>query len=152
MRFPLTVGVLVGGVVLAAPIPKEKEKPKKDEDAIQSIWELVTTEANGVTVPAGADTTMRFAFADGKLKLTLVGKPKEQDATYKLDPDATPKAIDIDEGKGRTSLGIYELDGDKLRICLAEGKTPVRPTEFKAAGKRVMVVTFKRVKEDKKEK
>ncbi len=152
MRFLPAVGLMAAcGAAIAAPIPKEKDKPKKDEVAILGVWELVTMEVNGMVLPAGGEM-MRFAFTDGKLKLTLVGKPKEQDATYKLDPAAAPKAIDIDEGKGRTSLGIYDLDGDKLRICLAEGKTPVRPTEFKGVGKAVVVFTLRRVADEKKDK
>ena len=152
MRFFQAVGVLVAcGLAVAAPVPKEKDKPKKDGDAIQAVWRLETMEVNGMTLEAGAEM-MRFAFADGKLKLTLLGKPKEQDATYKLDPTAAPKTIDIDEGKGRTSLGIYDLDGDTLRICLAEGKAPVRPTEFKGAGKAVCVFTLRRVADEKKDK
>jgi len=67
---------------------------------------------------------------------------------YKLDPDASPKSIDMSEG-GRLSPGIYELDGDTLKICLAEGPTATRPTVMKPDGMRVAVVTFKRVKADK---
>jgi uncharacterized protein (TIGR03067 family) len=53
-----------------------------------------------------------------------------------LDPTKTPKAIDfeITSGtyKGVVYLGIYELDGDTLRICFAMPDRPVRPTEFTA--------------------
>jgi hypothetical protein len=34
---------------------------------------------------------------------------------------------------------------------MSEGKDAVRPTEFKPGGMRTVVVTFKRVKEEKKE-
>jgi uncharacterized protein (TIGR03067 family) len=50
-----------------------------------------------------------------------------------LDPKARPRAIDLIvlEGKEmKTLLGIYELDGDTLKICLSE-QSKVRPTEFK---------------------
>lgn len=149
MRFLLAVGVLIScGLASANPVPKDKAKPKKDEDAIRGVWQVETIEVNGMVVPAGTER-MRFTFGDGKLKLTLVGKPKEQDATFKLDTTAKQKAIDIDEGKGRASLGIYELDGDTLKICLAEGKTPVRPTELKGVGKAVMLFTLQRVPDAK---
>jgi len=148
MRFPLAVGVLVAvGVANAAPVPKGKPKPK-DEDAILGAWQLETMEVNGKVLPAATEG-MRFTFKKGNLQLSLVGKPKVQDGTFKLDTVAKPKAIDIDEGRGRNSLGIYELDGNKLKICLDEGKAPARPTEFKAARKGVLVFTLTRVAEDK---
>ena len=52
--------------------------------------------------------------------------------------------IDIVGGKNDKSLGIYELDGDKLKICFAKERTG-RPTEFKRADG-VTVVTLKREK------
>ena len=72
---------------------------------------------------------------------------------YKLDPTAKPKAIDLVEPNGsRNTPGIYELDGDTLKICIAEGQNAVRPTAFKPDGMRMPVVTFKRVTEAKKDK
>ena len=55
MRFPLTVGLLVAcGLAVAAPIPKEKDKPKKDEDAIQGVWLLEKFEGGpALPVPRG---------------------------------------------------------------------------------------------------
>jgi hypothetical protein len=46
---------------------------------------------------------------------------------------------------------VYELDGDTLKICMADRPKSPRPTELKADGKGVALVTFKRVVEDKKE-
>lgn len=47
--------------------------------------------------------------------------------TSKLDPEQKPKRIDIvvsnatKDGNELTLLGIYELDGDNLRICASAG-------------------------------
>ena len=54
---------------------------------------------------------------------------------YKVDPTATPKTIDFREnypdiGKGLVALGIYELDGDQLKICLAR-RLPALKTEHR---------------------
>jgi len=154
MRFPLTVGVLVAcGLTVAAPIPKEKDKPKKDEDAIQGVWLLEKFEGGpALPVPPGVQM-IRFTFKDGKLDVSQPGQPQGQQGTYKLDPTAKPKSIDLTEGgNGRTTLGIYELDGETLKICLVDGQAAVRPAEFKPDGKQVTVVTFRRMKEDKREK
>ena len=58
-----------------------------------------------------------------------------QVGTQKLDPSKSPKAIDVTmtEGpnKGAVMLGIYEFDGDTLKVCFdPQGKK--RPTEFKS--------------------
>ena len=52
---------------------------------------------------------------------------------FKIDPLAKPKTIDIifteGPGKGHSQKGIYELDGDTQKICIAMPDQP-RPTEF----------------------
>ena len=56
-----------------------------------------------------------------------------------LDESTKPKSIDIvgfagkESDKTKTYPGIYELDGDKLRICYAE-TSPERPTKFESNG------------------
>ena len=50
--------------------------------------------------------------------------------------------------KGVVYLGIYELDGDTLRICFALPDRPERPTDFSAARGTVRALAeFKRVKD-----
>ncbi len=55
--------------------------------------------------------------------------------TCKLDPDASPKTIDMTftkgPEKGNTSLGIYKLEGDVWTICLTL-TAKERPTKFEA--------------------
>jgi uncharacterized protein (TIGR03067 family) len=73
-----------------------------------------------------------------------------QAGTQKLDPSKSPKAIDVKvtEGpaKGALMLGIYEINGDTLKVCFdAEGKK--RPTHFKSApGSATFVNVHKRLK------
>ena len=47
--------------------------------------------------------------------------------------------------KGAVTLGIYEIDGDTLKVCFdPEGKK--RPTEFKTASGSQTLVVHKRLK------
>ncbi len=80
-----------------------------------------------------------------------MGDSPAKEGEYKLDPAAKVKTINLTKN-GRVSPGIYELDGDTLRICLAEGTAAARPTEMKPDAKSVALVTFKRVKAEKKDK
>src|SRR3954471_19749577 len=74
-----------------------------------------------------------------KMSITYAGNQwtvKEGDkvlvaGTQKLDPSKKPHEIDsvITEGKGNTMLGIYELEGDRMKVCFdPQGKE--RPKEF----------------------
>lgn len=59
--------------------------------------------------------------------------------SYKLDESTTPKSIDIvgftgkENEKTKTYPGIYEIAGDRLRICYAE-TSPQRPAKFESNG------------------
>jgi len=49
----------------------------------------------------------------------------------RLDSSVQPHVIDITgPGQTRPALGIYELDGDTLRICWATEETAARPRAF----------------------
>jgi uncharacterized protein (TIGR03067 family) len=65
---------------------------------------------------------------------------------FQIGPAKKPRAIDFiafsAEGKKETTLGIYEWDGEKLKIAADQKK---RPTEFKSEKGGAMVVTFERV-------
>ncbi|MGL4549594.1 MAG: TIGR03067 domain-containing protein, partial [Gemmataceae bacterium] len=90
----------------------------------QGKWDLTSSEKDGKALPAGSVRTVTgdayVIERDGK----TLGK-----GTLKVDPSATPKAIDITRAGGKPMLGIYTLDGDVQKVCIApEGKD--RPTEF----------------------
>ncbi len=60
---------------------------------------------------------------------------EDHEGIIKFDPTQTTKTVDClllsGTGKGKTGLGIYELNGDDLRICWAiTGLKEGRPTEF----------------------
>jgi uncharacterized protein (TIGR03067 family) len=101
--------------------------------------------------PPGEIAKLKLIFKDGKVAADRGDGTKEDQIDYKLDPTAKVKAIDLIEN-GRAMPGIYELDGDTLKLCIAEGQGGVRPEEFKSDGKRLAVITLKRVKEEKGEK
>jgi uncharacterized protein (TIGR03067 family) len=153
MRTALSALVVfaAGFGLIAAPTPKEKEKVKDDE-AILGTWSIEKFDAGENAPPPPIDITkIRFTFKkDGKMEMTGGPNGESREGDYKLDPAAKPKSIDL-INMGRTAPGIYELDGDTFKLCMTEGANAARPEEFKPDGKRAVVVTFKRVKEDKKE-
>ena len=145
----LLPALLLPALLVAAPVPKDKEKPK-DDDAILGTWVIDQFDAGGDKTPPQVNE-IKFVFAE-KGKFTMVNGPKERgEGTFKIDPTAKVKTMDVSLD-GKTMLAIYELDGDTLKMCIPDRPDSPRPEAFVANGKdRVAVVTFKRVKEDKKE-
>ncbi len=148
MRYFAASLLLVSFVVssCAAPIPKGIVK---DEVAIVGTWKFDKFDGGVVETPPGF-SEVTFTFQEGKYTMSAGGKTVTE-GSFKLDPEAKVKTVDFIE-KTRTIPAIYELDGDTLKICSEDGANPVRPTETKSDGKKIFVITFKRVKEEKKEK
>ena len=115
-----------------------------DKKMIAGTWVIVESELGGQKLPDEG-------FKGTKLILTADTYQYQNDrGTYKLYPAEEIKAMDIagQEGpnKGKTILAIYELAGDKLKICYdLAGKT--RPKKFKTeAGTQQLLVIYQRAK------
>jgi uncharacterized protein (TIGR03067 family) len=72
------------------------------------------------------------------------------EGTIKLDPAKDPKWIDVTskkgDGAGKTRAGIYQLKGNRYRICWAEPGEP-RPKAFTSeAGSNYTLQTGQKVK------
>jgi uncharacterized protein (TIGR03067 family) len=125
--------VLAACPVLAAAQSKEGGA-RKERERLQGTWLLVAREFAGK-----ADSAEDLKRARGKVVIkgdkVVVSFPGEDERrlTFKVDPSARPKRIDLTfldgDYKGKTALGIYELDRDKLKVCYAPPKV-ARPTEF----------------------
>lgn len=144
MRLCFLVGA-VASVFLGSAVAQD-DAAKKDLENLQGVWQFVSMEGGAALPPEKLK----------ELKLTIKGdkashpesEGRTAEATIKLDPSKKPKAIDItpltDPGKGKTLLGIYSIEGDTLKLCIANFGVD-RPTEFKAS-KEVVLIVLKRDK------
>src|SRR5207253_6260991 len=95
------------------------------------------------------EKTRSIFSADGSAMVQREGKTIIK-GNFKIDPTKKPKQSEATytegELKGKTVLGIYEVDGDNMRICSAlPGKD--RPTEFSSKeGSGHALITYKREK------
>ena len=127
----------------------DKADLEKEVRKFQGTWTFESSEAGGKELPAGELKGLILTF-EGDKHTVKKGDDVLQVGTQKLDPSKSPKTIDVTmtEGpnKGAVMLGIYEIDGDTLKVCFdLEGKK--RPTEFKSApGSENFVNVHKRVK------
>jgi uncharacterized protein (TIGR03067 family) len=127
----------------------DKADVEKEFKKFHGVWTFESAEAGGRKTPADDLKGVTLTFAGDKYTVKR-GDEVIQVGTQKLDPSKSPKAIDVTvtEGlnKGAVMLGIYEIDGDTLKVCFdEEGKK--RPTEFKSApGSQTFVNVHKRAK------
>ena len=127
----------------------DKVDLKKEISKFQGTWTFESSEAGGKQLPADELKGFLVIF-EGNKHTVKKGDEVIQVGTQKLDPSKSPKAIDVTmtEGpnKGAVMLGIYEFDGDTLKVCFdSQGKR--RPTEFRSApGSANFVNVHKRVK------
>jgi uncharacterized protein (TIGR03067 family) len=132
---------------------------KADLEKLQGVWVVTAIEEGGESttakdLPAAITVTFKGdkMVMDGPLAAPKGEKPVKPEFTVKLDPSQKPKAIDTvalgGKFKGKTGKGIYQLDGDELKLCLPNQESKDRPTEFKSlAGSDLVVMTLKRSKQ-----
>jgi len=142
-----TLGLVVSGA--AGTRADDKVDMEKEFKKFHGVWTFESVEAGGKKAPADELKGATIIFEGHKFTVKK-GDEVIQVGTHKLDPSKSPKSIDVTmtEGlnKGAVMLGIYEIDGDTLRVCFdEEGKK--RPTEFKSpAGSQTFVNVHKRAK------
>jgi uncharacterized protein (TIGR03067 family) len=103
----------------------------QDLDLLQGTWTITALEADGVAVPEAMLGAARIVIEGSRF--TSSGMGEVYQGTLRLDNTGSPARIDMefDAGpeKGNTNLGIYQMDGDSWRLCLATRGT-VRPASF----------------------
>ena len=130
----MRVIVPVIAVLVLVGVVGAQDANKKEMTQLEGEWSMVSGEANGQAMPKETVKSGKRVAQDGETTITIGGQVYFK-AKFSIDPAKRPKAIDytMTEGptKGKTHLGIYEMDGDTVKFCFAApGKD--RPTEFTA--------------------
>jgi uncharacterized protein (TIGR03067 family) len=101
--------------------------PRQDDLAkLQGRWIATRGEQGGVAIPAQFLKSVHLRVRDDQY--TLVFADQSEKGTLSLDSSKRPKTIDS-ASRGHRQQGIYELDGDRLKICWAHlGQE--RPTDL----------------------
>jgi uncharacterized protein (TIGR03067 family) len=118
-----------------------------DQEKLVGTWTVVTGEEDGKALPAEKVKGKRVVITKDSITVHEDNNEKRV-MSYKLDANATPKRIDMTtvEGsdKGKTSHGIYSLEGDTLKICFAQPGQE-RPKDFTSKeGSKTMMFVMKR--------
>jgi uncharacterized protein (TIGR03067 family) len=126
----------------------EAKSAADDSKKLQGTWKPVAAELAGKPFPEEILKTMKLVMADGKYTVTVGERADE--GTAKLDPEKTPRTMDImgtkGPNKGKTFLAIYELTDTTLRVCYDLSGTAY-PKEFKTKPEtQLFLVEYKREK------
>jgi uncharacterized protein (TIGR03067 family) len=120
------------GTVMVAADPANDDLAK-----LQGTWLTVSLVNDGKTLvdektPPRPGPVTKFVYAGNKWSIR-VGDKTVASGVFKIDSTRTPKEIDIFDETGvkndKTKLGIFEIDGDTYKYCLAPAGR-LRPTEF----------------------
>jgi uncharacterized protein (TIGR03067 family) len=131
----LVLALLCACVIrLPAFAAQQDEASKKELEKFQGTWVFVSMEQDGREAPK-TEEPHTVTFEGDKFTVKL-GNKVVQAGTHKLDPTKKPKTVDATvtegEGKGTTMLGIYELEGDTIKVCFdSQGKQ--RPSQYRTA-------------------
>src|SRR5260370_29034967 len=113
---------LVLGLGLAVAARADDEN-KKDHEQLEGTWTTVSGEMNGDKLDDAIVKDLKFVVKGDKFEVQGPAEVLKQYAkgTFKMEATTTPKTIDITVGegamKGDVVEGIYEFDGDTLKMC-----------------------------------
>ena len=127
--------MLALGLPLTADAANE-DAVKRDVEKLQGTWKLVSVETHGVKLhhsPASLKVKGERLFWVSDAK---GARPIGTGQGFKIDPTTNPKAVDVESVEVRATgqstpiivKGIYDLDGDTLKLCL--NRTGERPKSF----------------------
>jgi uncharacterized protein (TIGR03067 family) len=135
----LLLTALAGCLLPAADASTQEEMAR-----LEGTWQLVSAEADGKRLPDDQARQIRVVIKAGKHTVYFGDKPIAEGVQFKVDPSKRPKQVEDTLPDGRKVRGIYELDGDALRSCVA-APDKERPTEFTGkAGSGFTLRVFKR--------
>jgi uncharacterized protein (TIGR03067 family) len=122
--------ILVLSVAFLAGADPGKQNAKELEP-FQGTWKIAALEVEGNKLDIDDFKETRLTVKGDTFTMATAGATYK--GTFKIDSAKKPKMIDMSytDGpeKGKTSLGIYEIDGDTWKICIGlTGKE--RPKEF----------------------
>jgi uncharacterized protein (TIGR03067 family) len=124
------------------------DEASDDAKQLRGHWVAVKMRVDGKNEdPAGA---CQVVFTDKEMKMS--GKKGGESYGYRLDPDKTPKEIDLKAIPGSMVkipplASIYRIDGQRLWLCLPTTTRDPRPDSFASeAGDRRYLYLLERAK------
>lgn len=122
----------------------------EDDRPLEGVWVGQSMEADGKPAPAETARRMRFTFKGDKLFIRgNFDGDREEECACKIDAKQTPNHLDFTPPKEKKPvLGILEVKGDDLKICLRHASSDKgRPEGFATKeGSQLVLIVFKKQK------
>ena len=142
----------LSAVLAVAAADPAKDDAKKEIEKFQGTWSTVSAVHEGENLPDALRANLKFVIKGDEFVVKGDDEITKQYAKGKItvDPTAKPRTIDfaIGEGseKGLVVEGIYEWNGDEIKVCAYMlGKE--RPTEFASKeGSHTVLIVIKKEK------
>ncbi len=134
MKTPSIAALFIALISLPVACARADDSPAVQHDLalLQGEWLMLSGSADGMPMPDQMRSQMKRVCKGDEATTTMAGQLYLK-AKITIDPAQKPKTIDylMTEGftKGKTQLGIYEIDGDTFRSCFAKPGAE-RPTDF----------------------
>ena len=126
MLWILVVLALVGAE------PAVEDRGQKELDRLQGTWKVLRVDVNGAPMPLKAFQKVTILVKGDEITFTLEDKIYDK-LTFDPDPTTKPRSADLRHTsglkKGVRERAIYELQGDQLKLCIAQPRQK-RPTDF----------------------
>jgi uncharacterized protein (TIGR03067 family) len=119
-------------VVVSVAVADSDEAVKKEKKALAGGWTVVSAQRDGEALPEDEARKLRLVITEERI--TLKQGEKANQLMYRLNLSARPSEIELvpNDGpqKGKPLSGIYELNGDNLKVCFALKPDAKRPDRF----------------------
>ncbi|HUQ69158.1 MAG TPA: TIGR03067 domain-containing protein [Planctomycetaceae bacterium] len=134
------------------PFGEARSEDTKEPEKLEGTWIFVSTSA-GANQKTEKRPAMRMVFKGDTVAFVAEGSNRTTKGTYTVGVSENQKTMNIvldNDGKKLTTLAIYELDSDTLKLChhLGGMASKERPKEF-MADKQTVLGVLKREKSDK---
>ncbi|MBI3821621.1 MAG: TIGR03067 domain-containing protein [Planctomycetes bacterium] len=143
----LRLTVMAIGLAALHSVSKAGDDAKKE---LQGTWIARSVQRDGKTFTNEEATNFRFMFHGDKLIIrgnSPQEPDKETECSYRIDAKQAPKHLEFTPANTKKAiLGIYEVKGDELRICvLHQDSTEGRPTSFATKeGSKLFLIVLKK--------
>jgi uncharacterized protein (TIGR03067 family) len=152
---PLVTAVFFG--MLSTAHAQDEKGKSQGLDKLKGTWTAESLVFSGMKVPEDMlkELQMQLVFTDDKYEERIQGKVNEEGG-IKIDTSKKLATIDLmirtGKDKDKKQVGIYEVKGDTLRLCLAMPGAEGRPTSLSSPeGEMWSYVVFRRTKGKEKE-
>ena len=143
--------VLAGGLLPLSFVYSQDDAVKKEQKKLQGDWQIVRSEEDGLPTADFIVQNLKISIKGKQITIKGVEELVERfgKVTMAIDPSTKPKIMDfnvvVGKDKDNRHDGIYEWNGEQLKICVTTVNGGDRPNEFKTkAGSKRLLVTLKR--------